>query len=36
VAIAASDTRALVVWTTATTLGPNDPLGGYALYACAP
>jgi hypothetical protein len=35
-AIAASDSRVLVAWMTATTLGPNDPVGGYALYACAP
>lgn len=36
VAIAASDTRVVVVWTTASTLGPNDAVGGYAVYACAP
>ncbi|HEY8039566.1 MAG TPA: hypothetical protein VIF15_07220 [Polyangiaceae bacterium] len=36
VAIAASDSRVLVAWLTAKTIGPNDPLGGYALYACAP
>jgi hypothetical protein len=36
VAIAASDSRVLVAWLTATSLGPDDPVGGYALYACAP
>jgi len=36
VAVAASDTRVVVVWTTASTLGPNDAVGGYAVYACAP
>jgi hypothetical protein len=35
-AVALSDTRMLVAWITATDLGPDDPLGGYALYACAP
>lgn len=35
-AIAASDSRVLVAWMTATSLGPDDPVGGYALYACAP
>ncbi len=35
-AIAASDSRVLVAWITATALGPDDPVGGYALYACAP
>jgi len=35
-AIAMSDTRLLVAWLTATDLGPDDPVGGYALYACAP
>ncbi len=36
VAIAASDSRVLVAWITAIDLGPDDPVGGYALYACAP
>lgn len=36
VAIAASDSRVLVAWTTAIQLGPDDPVGGYAVYACAP
>jgi hypothetical protein len=36
VAVAANDSRVLVVWTTAATLGPSDPLGAYALYACSP
>ncbi|MGD0528412.1 MAG: hypothetical protein ABSE49_24970 [Polyangiaceae bacterium] len=36
IAIAASDSRVLVAWITATDLGPDDPVGGYALYACAP
>jgi hypothetical protein len=36
VAIAANDSRVLVVWTTAATLGPSDPLGAYALFACSP
>jgi hypothetical protein len=36
VAIAASDSRVLVTWITAINIGPNDPVGGYALYACAP
>jgi hypothetical protein len=35
-AIAAGDSRVLVAWMTAATLGPDDPVGGYALYACAP
>jgi hypothetical protein len=35
-AIAASDSRVLVVWMTATSLGPDDPVGGYAVYACSP
>jgi len=35
-AIAASSSRVLVAWITATDLGPDDPVGGYALYACAP
>jgi hypothetical protein len=35
-AIAMSDTQLLVAWLTATDLGPDDPVGGYALYACEP
>jgi hypothetical protein len=35
-AITASDSRVLIAWITATTLGPDDPVGGYAVYACAP
>lgn len=34
IAVAASDTRVVVVWATGTTLGANDPVGGYAVYAC--
>lgn len=34
VAIAASATRAIVVWATGATLDMNDPVGGYAVYAC--
>ena len=34
IAIAASDTRVVVVWTTGKTLGENDIVGGYALFAC--
>lgn len=36
VAIAASSTRVLIAWTTATQLTGSDPTGGYALFACAP
>ncbi len=36
IAIAASSTRVLVAWTTATQLTGSDPTGGYALFACAP
>ena len=36
VAIAASSTRVLIAWTTATQLVGSDPTGGYALFACAP
>jgi hypothetical protein len=35
-ALAMSDTQLLVAWLTATDLGPDDPVGGYALYACEP
>jgi hypothetical protein len=34
VAVAATDSRVAVVWTTAKTLGPNDATGGYAVFAC--
>jgi hypothetical protein len=34
VAIAASDTRVAVVWTTASQLAKNDDVGGYAVFAC--
>ena len=36
VAVAASDTRVAVVWGTGRTLGTNDDVGGYAVFACAP
>ncbi|HEY1696581.1 MAG TPA: hypothetical protein VGG39_30680 [Polyangiaceae bacterium] len=36
IALAASDSRVLVAWLTATDLGPDDPIGGYALFACSP
>ncbi len=34
VAIAATDTRVIVAWTTGKTLEKNDVLGGYAVFAC--
>lgn len=34
IAVAASDTRVAVVWASGTTLDPNDPVGGYAVFAC--
>ncbi len=34
VAVAATDTRVAVAWTTARVLQPNDSTGGYALFAC--
>jgi hypothetical protein len=34
VAVAASDTRVVVAWTTAKSLTENDPTGGYAVFAC--
>ncbi len=34
VAVAASTTRVAVAWTTAERLGPNDNVGGYAVFAC--
>ncbi len=36
VAVAASASQVLVTWVTGTTLGPDDNVGGWALYACAP
>jgi hypothetical protein len=36
VAIAASDTRVAIAWATAANLGPNEAVGGYAVYACSP
>lgn len=35
VAVAATDTRVAVVWTTAQSLLSNDVTGGYAVFACA-
>ena len=34
IAVAASDTRVAVAWVTGRTLGPDDPVGGYAIFAC--
>jgi hypothetical protein len=34
IAIAASPTRVAVVWATGATLDMNDPVGGYAVFAC--
>jgi hypothetical protein len=36
VAVAASDTRVAVVWGTGATLGSDDDVGGYAVFACTP
>ena len=36
VSVAASDTRVAVVWGTARSLGTNDTVGGYAVFACTP
>jgi hypothetical protein len=36
VAVTATDTRVAVVWGTGMTLGMNDPVGGYAVFACTP
>lgn len=36
VAVAATNSRVAVVWTTKKTLLPNDPAGGYAVFACTP
>ena len=35
VAIASNGTQVGVVWLTAKAIGPNDPLGGYAVLACS-
>ena len=35
VAIAATESRVAVVWTTAKVLKDNDPSGGYAVFACS-
>lgn len=34
VAVAASDSRVAIVWTTGKSLGQNDTVGGYAVLAC--
>jgi hypothetical protein len=36
VAVAASDTRVAVVWGTGKTIGSDDDVGGYAVFACTP
>ena len=36
VAIATSNSRVAVVWTTQGILDENDPAGGYAVFACTP
>lgn len=36
VTVAANQNRVLVAWTTATELKDNDPIGGYAIFACEP
>lgn len=36
VAVAATDTRVAVVWSTASVLTNNDRTGGYAVFACTP
>ena len=36
VAVAASATQVLVAWVRGTSLGANEPVGGWALYACGP
>ena len=35
-AVAASDNRVAVAWTTARSLQADEPLGGYAIFSCAP
>jgi hypothetical protein len=34
VVVAASPSQVLVSWVTGTSLGPDDTVGGWALYAC--
>ncbi|MEO8877692.1 MAG: hypothetical protein ABI461_19015 [Polyangiaceae bacterium] len=34
IAIAASDTRVAITWVTGRELGPDDAVGGYAIFAC--
>lgn len=34
VAVVASDTRVAVTWVTGRALGPDDAVGGYAIFAC--
>lgn len=36
VAVAASDGRVAVAWTTTSTVNVGDAIGGYAVYACTP
>jgi hypothetical protein len=36
VAVAATSSRVAVAWATGKTLGPNDTVGGYAVFACTP
>jgi hypothetical protein len=36
VAVAATENRVAVTWTTAKILGSNDPTGGYAVFGCTP
>ncbi len=36
VSVAATDSRVAVVWGTGKTLGFNDGVGGYAVFACTP
>jgi hypothetical protein len=36
VAVASSGTRVAVAWSTASRLDINKPVGGYAIFACAP
>jgi hypothetical protein len=36
VAVAASETRVAVAWTTGQQLTRNEPMGGYAIFVCGP
>jgi len=36
VAITATDSRVAIAWTTARQLGADEPVGGYAVFSCAP